>query len=206
MGKARLCFAAIGASVLATFALAACGGDDDGGSEDEDQITAAIERAATSTDPSKCTEVETIKFIQETDADPGDSPEEALRKCQQNVGGAAADSVDVSEIEVDGDSATARALVSGSFFDGQTLDLALIKDGDQWKLDEINGFTDFDPSAMASAVGEGLSQDGAGQQAIDCVSNRIESLPADQVEAAFSENDRQAEDAIFEPCSRFFNE
>jgi hypothetical protein len=59
---------------------------------------------------------------------------------------------------------------------------------------------------MASAVSEGLSQDGAGQQAIDCVSNRIESLPADQVEAAFSENDRQAEDAIFEPCSRFFNE
>jgi hypothetical protein len=59
---------------------------------------------------------------------------------------------------------------------------------------------------MAAAIGEGLSQEGAGQQAINCVSNRIESLPADQVEAAFAQDDRQAEDAIFEPCSKLFNE
>jgi hypothetical protein len=206
MGRLRLTFAVALAALPAPFALAACGGNDDGSSEDEDQITAAIDRAATSTDPAKCTEVETIKFIQETDADPGDSPEEALRKCQEGAGDVPADSVDVSEIEVDGDSATAKALVTGSFFDGQTLDLALVKDGDQWKLDEFNGFAEFDVGAMANAVGEGLQQEGASQQAIDCVRNRIESLPADQVQAAFAENDQQAEDAIFEPCARFFEE
>jgi hypothetical protein len=59
---------------------------------------------------------------------------------------------------------------------------------------------------MAKAVSEGLSQERASQQAIDCVSNRIENQPADQVEAAFAQNDRQAEDAIFEPCARFFEE
>jgi hypothetical protein len=197
---------AIVAGVLAAFALAACGGDDDDGGNDDAQITAAIERAATSSDPAKCTDVETVNFIQETDADPGDSPEEALRKCQEGAGDAPAEAVDVSDIVVDGDSATAKALVTGSFFDGQTLDLALVKDGDQWKLDAFNGFVDFDQAAIADAVSQGLRQEGASAQAIDCVTQQIQSQPADQVEAAFAENDRQAEDRIFEPCARFFEE
>jgi predicted small secreted protein len=206
MGKLRLTLAVALAVLLAAFGLAACGGDDDGSSEDEDQITAAIERAATTTDPAKCTEVQTANFAQQTDGEPGDSPEEAVQKCQENAGDVPADSVDVSEIEVDGDSATAKALVTGSFFDGQTLDLALIKDGDQWKLDEFNGFAEFDVGAMANAVAQGLQQEGASQQAIECVSNQINSQPTNQVEAAFAENDQQAEDAIFEPCARFFEQ
>jgi hypothetical protein len=205
MGKSRPSLAVAAAAVLAAFALTACGGDD-GGSEDEDQISAAIERAATSGDPAACTEVETVNFVQQTSGEPGDSAEEALQSCQQEAADTVAESVDVRDIEVDGDSATAKAGVTGSFFDGQTLDLALVKDDDQWKLDEFNGFADFDAGAMAAAVGAGLQQEGASQRAIDCVSNRIESLPADQVEAAFTENDQQAEDAIFEPCARFFEE
>ena len=204
MGKLRLSLAVAVAAVLAAFALAACGGDDDGSSEDEDQITAAIERAATSTDPAKCTEVETANFARQTDGEPGDSPEEAVERCQENADDAPADSVDVSDVEVDGDSATAKALVNGSFFDGQTLDLALIKQGDQWKLNEFRGFAEIDRDALISGIQEGLRSENASPDAVDCVTKQLEAQSDEQLEAAFLGNDPEAEDRIFEPCSKFF--
>ena len=50
----------------------------------------------------------------------------------------------MTNIDVDGDTATAKAAFTGSIFDGQSLDLALVKEGDQWKLDEFKGFSNFD--------------------------------------------------------------
>jgi hypothetical protein len=133
------------AASMAAFTLAACGGDDN--SEDEDQITETIELAATSGDPKVCTEAQTVNFIQQTSGEPGDSPEQAVRQCEQDAANTPAEEVDVTDIEIDGDSATAKAEVTGSFFDGQTLDLGLVKDGDQWKLDEFRGLADFDRDA-----------------------------------------------------------
>ena len=39
------------------------------------------------------------------------------------------DSVTVSDVNVDGDSATATAKVTGNVFDGQTIKVSLVKDG-----------------------------------------------------------------------------
>jgi hypothetical protein len=203
MGKTQVWLAVASAVPLSAFALAACGGDN---SADEDEITAAIVRAATSGDPAACTDVQTVNFVQQTSGEPGDSAEEALKSCQQEADDTVADEVDVTDIEVDGDTATAEAAVTGSFFDSQTLDIGLVKEGDQWKLDDFNGFVDFDQTAMAGSIEQGLKDEGASPQATDCVTNRIETLPADQVEAAFVGNDPKAEDQIFEPCSKFFNE
>ncbi len=44
-------------------ALVACGDDDDGSDQAEDQITQAIEVSATSQDPSVCTELQTQNFV-----------------------------------------------------------------------------------------------------------------------------------------------
>jgi hypothetical protein len=206
MGKSRPSLAVAAAAVLAAFALAACGGDD-GGSEDEDQISAAIERAATSGDPAACTEVETVNFVEQTSGEPDDSAEEALQSCQQEAADTVADSVDVRDIEVAGDSATAKAAVTGSFFDGQTLDIALVRQVGQWKLDEFKGFEDFDRGAMADAIRQQLSQEeGASPRAVTCVGQQIENQPEDQVEAAFAGSDPNAERQLFEPCTKFFNE
>ena len=131
------------AVVALPLGLVACGGDN-GSSEDEDQITAAIERAATSGDPAACTEVQTAKFTQQTSGEPSQSAAAAVKSCQRDASDTAADKVEVTDIEVDGDSATAKAEATGSVFDGQTLDIALVKEGDQWKLDEFKGFEDFD--------------------------------------------------------------
>ena len=64
------------AATAATFALAACGGDDDGGSDDAD-ITDAIERAATENEPENCTEVQTVAFNEQTQFETGDAAVEA---------------------------------------------------------------------------------------------------------------------------------
>jgi hypothetical protein len=165
-----------------------------------------LSSALPSTDPSKCTEVETVNFVRQTDADPGDSAEEALAKCRENADEAPADSVDVSEIEVDGDSATANAKVTGSFFNGQTLDLALVKQGDQWKLDEFRGFAEIDRDGLISGIQEGLQEERGSTEAVDCVTKQLEAQSDEQLEAAFLGNDPQAEDMIFEPCAKFFKE
>jgi ABC-type glycerol-3-phosphate transport system substrate-binding protein len=101
MGKSRPSLAVAAAAVLAAFALAACGGDG-GGSEDEDQISAAIERAATSGDPAACTEVQTLRFTEQTSGE-GETGQAAIQQCEQNAENTAGASVEVSDIEIDGD-------------------------------------------------------------------------------------------------------
>jgi hypothetical protein len=200
MGKGRLT-AAIVAAILATFALAACGGDDS--SEDEDQITEAIELAAVSGDPKACTEAETQNFLEQIGD--GDTGAAAVKGCEKNASDRVGDEVDVSVIEVDGDSATANAEVTGGTFDGQTLDLALVKEGDQWKLDEFNGFAEFDREAMLSGFKEQIaSEAGISPEAIDCLTQQLEAQSDEQLEGFFVNSDPGADQRIFGPCDRFF--
>jgi hypothetical protein len=183
-------FAAI--LVLAPIGLAACGSSDDN-SADEDDITAAIETGATSTDPSKCTEVQTENFANQTDG--------SIKECQKNVEDAVADSVDVSNIEVDGDKATADAAVTGSTFDGQTLQLALVKDGDQWKVDEFSGFTDFDRETfIASLLNEIKSDPSTPAEAVTCLEQQFKSATDEQLQGIVTAENESASDQLFGPC------
>jgi hypothetical protein len=192
---------ALGALVLAALALAACG--DSGNSEDQDQITKAIELAATSGDPSACTQAETVKFVQQTSG--GGSADEAVKQCEQDANDNVADEVDVTDVEVDGDTATANAAVTGSIFDGQTLQIALVKEGDQWKLDAFKGFEDFDRDSLNAAFKEEIASDQeTPPAAVDCVTQQIDAASDEDLQGLFLGNDSSAEDAIFGPCSKFF--
>jgi hypothetical protein len=201
MSNSRLAVA-IAAAVLAAFALAACGDDNGGSSEDEDQITAAIDRAATSGEPAACTEVQTQRFLEQTSDGTGEA---AVKSCEQDAEDTAADKVDVTDIEVDGDTATAKAAATGSIFDGQTLDLALVKEGDQWKLDEFKGFSEFNRDALIAATRQELSSDpSASAQAVDCVAGQLEKLSDGQLEGLYTGSDPNAEEQVFGPCGKYF--
>lgn len=181
----RISLMALAALVLAV-TLAACGSSSDDSSADDDQITDAITLAATSGDPAACTKVQTAKFTQQTSGEPGISAEDAVKACEKGAADTPADTIDVSDIEVDGDTATAKGAVTGSFFDGQTLNFNLVKDGDQWKLDEIPGFDDFDRDAFTTAFDEELnSGDGATPEQISCIDTNLAKLSDEQVEAFF---------------------
>ena len=133
----------------APFLLAACGGDDS--SQDEDDITAAIERAATTDDAANCTDVQTAAFTEQIEFTQG---EEAIAACEESAGNGevAGESVEVSSIEVDGDSATAEVAFTGGGLNGQTAAISLVKEDDQWKLDSLDEFTSFDKEAFTEGL------------------------------------------------------
>jgi hypothetical protein len=182
----------------APFLLAACGGDDS--SQDEDDITAAIEQAGTTDEAAKCTELQTQAFTEQTEFASG---EEAITTCEENAGDGdvAGESVEVSNVEVDGDAATAGADFSGGGLDGQTLTISLVKEGDQWKLDSLDEFVDFDKDSFASGLLEGASADGDVPQAVlDCVEQAVADTPDEDLQEIYLSGDADQLFSLFGPC------
>jgi hypothetical protein len=204
MKRTTLALAALAILVFASVALAACGGsDDNGGSDDQDQITQAITAAATSGDPATCTKYQTLKFTEQTTGAQGQA---AIQSCQKDATNTAADTIDVTDIQVDGDSATAKGKATGSIFDGQTLKVALVKEDDQWKLDDFQGFENLNKDAMAAAFTQQLKAEGDPPQAIDCLTKQFQSASDDVIEGTFVDSDTQAEQQLFGPCAKYFKQ
>lgn len=181
--KKRLVASLVPALLLAFgLALAACGGGGDS-SDAEEQIEETITTSVTTTDPSKCTELMTASFREQNS---GLTGEEALEDCEEEAGDTSddPDSVEVSEIEVDGSDATARVAFVGGGFDGQTLDVALVEEDEQWKLDEIEGFAELDAEALATTLEEQFEQlsDEITPEQIGCIGDGIRDASQEEVE------------------------
>lgn len=185
--------------VAAPLLLAACGSDD-GGSEDEDQITAAIEQAATTDEAANCTEVQTQAFSEQTEFTQG---AEAVTTCEENAGDGdiAGDSVEVENIEVDGETATADVTFTGGGLNGQALAVSLVKEGGQWKLDSLDEFITFDKASFAQGLVEGASSDGeTSQQAIDCIEQAIIATPDEELQTIYLSGDERQLVGLFGQC------
>lgn len=129
--------------VFSTLVLVACGSS---GNSDESQIEETIETSATSTDPADCTKLQTQQFTEQTTQEKGKA---AVTKCEEEAEAEeGAESASVSNVEVSGSSATAEAALTGGGLGGQTVEVALVKDGEQWKLDEVVKFTNFDRAKL----------------------------------------------------------
>lgn len=139
--------------ILSALALAACGSSGGGG---EGEVEDVIKTSATSTDPADCKKLNTQEFMEQTTQESGSA---AVKSCEEEAKEEeGAKSVSVSAVEVDGSDATAEAALSGGTLDGQTLEVALVKDGDQWKLNEVVEFTKFNQAKLVEALEEGLSE------------------------------------------------
>lgn len=133
-------------------ALASCGGGD----SDEDKIIEVIETSTLESDPSYCTELQTQTFTEQVEFTSG---KDAIESCEEDARDETndADSVEVTEVRVENDTATANIAFTGSVFDGQTLIVSLVKQDDEWKLDRIEEFVGFDPEQFAAAFVETAS-------------------------------------------------
>ncbi|HET8976012.1 MAG TPA: hypothetical protein VFN15_05245 [Solirubrobacterales bacterium] len=163
------------------FLLAACGDDD--GDSDEDQITEAIETSATSDDPADCTELQTLAFTEQTTFETGDA---AIANCEADAEDTSdnPESVEVANVEVDGDSASAEVTFTGGGFDGSTLAVSLVKEDDQWKLDAIDDIPSFDAEGLKTSLEEQLSADAElSPEQKDCVSQAISGASEDSLKA-----------------------
>ena len=56
-----------------------------------------------------------------------------------------------TNVSVDGAKATAEVEFKGGPLDSQTLDVALVEAGGDWKLDQVEGFADYDGKALGKA-------------------------------------------------------
>lgn len=177
--------------VLASFGLAACGGDDE--SDDEDAITGAIERAATSGDPASCTEDQTEDFILQTSV--------TVQRCQEDAANTAGESVQVDGIEIDGDSATAEVAFTGATLDGQTLTIAMVKDDDVWKLDQLEGFAEFNKEAMITAFLTELQADeGTPPRVVTCLEQELRKADEEDLQSFVLEPDGGDADQVVGAC------
>jgi hypothetical protein len=178
-------------------ALAACGG---GGESDEDKITSTIENAATSTDPAVCGETQTLSFMEQTT---GGSGKEAEKNCEKEAesGSNQPDSVNVSNVKASGEKATADAEFKGGNFNEQTLELALVEEGGEWKLDEFTGFAKFDPAPFVAALAEQLEEEPEIKpETASCIVEGIEELSNPELEDLVVENNTEPIVEIAEGC------
>ncbi len=141
---------------LGALALSACGGG--GGSSAEGEITEAIETAATTTDPTNCTKLETLAFVEQNVSKTGKS---ALKTCEEEAeaGEEEAEKANVSNVSVNGEKATAEVEFEGGPLAAQTLELALVEEKGEWKLDHIEGFAKYDGKALEEAFAKKFEEE-----------------------------------------------
>jgi hypothetical protein len=183
--------------VLSALSLAACGG----GGGDEGEIEDVIETSATSTDPSDCKKLNTQKFMEQTTQESGEA---AVGSCEREAKEEeGAESAKVSAVEVDGSDATAEVAFGGGHLDGQALEVALVKDGDEWKLDEVVEFTEFDRAKLVEVLEENLAEPSSevNRKFGDCVVEAFKRDSQEEVEELVFGHSPQALEELFEACS-----
>jgi ABC-type glycerol-3-phosphate transport system substrate-binding protein len=169
--------------LVSALVLSACGGggDSSGDSAAEGEIESAIENSATEANPDNCTKLETLAFVEQNSGEKGTA---AVVNCEEEAEDSTgkADSVKVTNIEIDGSKATADAALSGGSLDGQTVTIALVKEGG-WKLDQINGFAKLDVGGIVEALRGQLEESGSlTEEQTDCIVTVIEEADESDLE------------------------
>jgi hypothetical protein len=157
--------------VLAALTITACGG---GGSSDEDKITETIETAATTSDPSNCTELETQRFVEQNSEKKGKA---AVKSCEEEAeaGGEEAEGANVSNVSVNGSKATAEVEFEGGPLGSQSLELALVEEDGIWKMDQVEGFANYDGAALGEAFEKEFEEEpeGLNKEQATCIAEGI---------------------------------
>jgi len=136
------------AVILAALVLASCGG---GG--EREALEAMIRAATADTGPGSCLKYETLHFLEDNYRREGDA---AVRACEESALDLLDEkprSVDVSHIDIAGDSAAAVLRFEGSLVDGQKMRYEFVKREGKWKFDEIVAFVDLDAPHLILELG-----------------------------------------------------
>ena len=191
----------LAALVLASaLVLIACGGD----SKSDKEIVAAINYALVSTDPDACTEAMTQAFSEQVFRQESAG---AVESCEQNARAEESpnDPVRVSNVEVDGSKATADvALTRDGEAAAQVLAVALVKEGGDWKLDEITGFAEFDKRKWVEEQREGFegSWSLTEPQEVDCIVEAYREMSRPELEEMMLGGSAETEIEITSHCGR----
>jgi hypothetical protein len=185
---------------LAALSLTACGGS--GGSGAESEITETIEKAATTTDPSNCTELETLRFVEQNGAEEGKG---AIKTCEEEAraGEGKAEGVKVSNVSVNGEKATAEVAFEGGSLGEQSLTVALVEEEGGWKLDRIEGFVKYDGAALEKAFEEQFEKkpEGLNKEQASCIVKGIGDLSQSEAEEVFFDGSPEKLEELAKGCA-----
>lgn len=191
-----LLFALIASAIV----LSACGGG--GGSSDESEIEEAIQTSATSEDPADCTKLATQNFEEQSTESEGAA---AVKECEKEASEpeSHAESVAVSEVEVEGSKASAEAAVTGGSLDGQTLEIALVKESGQWKLNEVTGFAKLDKAKLVEAFEREFAKSSSEvpEELATCVEEGLEEASQPEIEEYLLSGSPEGIEGLAEECS-----
>lgn len=183
-------------AIVSALALAACGSSE----SDEEKVEEAIVGSATNTDPALCTELNTQSFLEQLAQEDGKAAVEECEEEAENDEGA--DSVEISKVKVDGTKATADVGVIGGGLDGQALEVALVEDGDQWKIDEFVRLTKFDRETLVENFEREISNSGELNSALaTCFIEAFEEASKADVEELLLSGSPKAFEEVAEACS-----
>jgi hypothetical protein len=184
--------------VLAALTINACGG---GGSGDEDKIVETIETASTTSDPSNCTKLETLSFDEQNSAVKG---KDATKACeaQTEEGKEQAKGVEVSNILIEGKKATAEVTFEGGSLGSQAVTVALAEESGDWKLDQVEGFADYDGKALGAAFEKRFeeSPEGLNSEQASCIAEGVADASKAQAEEFFFTGSPTALEKLARSC------
>ncbi len=183
--------------VLIPLTLAACGGGASTGADsgDEKQISEAIQKSLIEPSPIACKELETTDFIEQTTHLTGAA---ALKACEAQKGSANGESVEVANVKVSGTDATADASFAGGDFGDQALTIALVKDGERWKLDELASFAKLDKDALIGTIEKQLSQ--LDPKTASCITDGLKSASDEVFEGLLLHGDASKLEDLAKSC------
>jgi hypothetical protein len=168
--------------LMVASALTACGG----GGSDEDKIVETIETAATTADPSNCTELQTQAFNEQNNEVKGKA---ATKACEEHAeeGKEQAKGATVSDVSVNEDKATAKVEFEGGSLDAQTLEVALVQQDGDWKVDQVEGFAVYEGKALGAAFEKEFKEnpEGVSHEQAKCIGGKIAALDKKEAEALF---------------------
>jgi hypothetical protein len=128
---------------------------------------------------------------------------EAVKTCEKEASEeTGAKSASVSKVEVDGSEATAEVVLTGGSLDGQGLEVALVEQGDQWKLDEITGFTKFDQAKVIETLEKGFTEPSSevSESLASCIVESFEEAPQADFEEALLSRSSEGFEEIAGDC------
>ncbi|MGN6202463.1 MAG: hypothetical protein ACTHNY_08670 [Solirubrobacterales bacterium] len=138
--------------------------------------------------PEGCLKFDTLHFLESTSNREGKA---AITACEESALDPFLEQpkeVEVSHIDVDGDSGGALVAFKGSFFDGQKVRYAFIKRQGRWKFNEIVGFVDFDSAHLILQLGRyGMLKAQSPQEVrnVSCWIDRMERMSDAELQELF---------------------
>jgi hypothetical protein len=169
-------------ALVAAFAIAACGG----GSSDEDKITEVIEKSATTSDPENCTELQTQRFAEQNSQQKGKA---AIKACEEEAeaGEEQAEGAKVSNVSVNDEKATAEVEFEGGPLGSQNLEVALVEEDGDWKLDQVEGFAAYDGKALGQAFEKEFEEnpEGLSPEQAKCIAGKVAEASQPEAEELF---------------------